>query len=96
MDLIRSGRYIDIFLCQNMYNNKKKYSGGVSCSACNAFIMIYIYFEFPTFCRDVSKEDKTVPAVCSADIPCDVPSESAGSLHARYHSPAYGPGASLW
>ena len=28
----------DIFLCQNMCNNKNKHSGGVSCSACNAFI----------------------------------------------------------
>ena len=27
-----------IFLCQNMCNNKNKHSGGVSCSACNAFI----------------------------------------------------------
>ena len=35
VDLIKSGRYIDIFLCQNMRNNKNKHSGGVSCSACN-------------------------------------------------------------
>ena len=27
-----------IFLCQNMCYNKNKHSGGVSCSACNAFI----------------------------------------------------------
>ena len=26
------------FFCQNMCNNKNKHSGGVSCSACNAFI----------------------------------------------------------
>ena len=38
MDLIKSGRYIDIFLRQNMCNNKNKHSGGVSCGACNAFI----------------------------------------------------------
>ena len=38
MDLIKSGRYIDIFLYQNMHNNKNKQCGGVSCSACNAFI----------------------------------------------------------
>ena len=29
--------YTDIFLYQNMHNNKNKHSGGVSCSACNAF-----------------------------------------------------------
>ena len=40
MNLIISGRYIDIFLCQYMRNNKNKHSGGVSCSACNS---IYIY-----------------------------------------------------
>ena len=33
--------YIDIFLCQNMHNNKNKHSGRVSCSACNAFISVY-------------------------------------------------------
>ena len=40
MDLIKSGRYMynDILLCQNMHSNKNKHSGGVSCSACNAFI----------------------------------------------------------
>ena len=38
MDLIKSGSYIGIFLCQNMCNNKNKHSGAVSCSACNAFI----------------------------------------------------------
>ena len=27
-----------IFICQNMRNNRTKNSGGVSCSACNAFI----------------------------------------------------------
>ena len=40
MDLIKSGSYIDIFLCQNMCNNKIKHSGRVSCSACNAFIYL--------------------------------------------------------
>ena len=29
-----------IFLCQNMCNNKNKHSGGVSCTACNAFILL--------------------------------------------------------
>ena len=33
------GRNIDNFLCQNMSNYKKKNSGGVSFSACNAFIL---------------------------------------------------------
>ena len=37
MDLIKSGRYIDIFLCQNM-RNKNKHRGGVSYHACNAFL----------------------------------------------------------
>ena len=27
-----------IFLCRNMRNNKNKHSGGISCSACKAFI----------------------------------------------------------
>ena len=39
MNFIKSGRYIDIFLCQNMRNNKSKHSGEVSCSACNAFFI---------------------------------------------------------
>ena len=40
VDLIKFGRYkyIDICLCQNISNNKNKHSGGISCSACNAFI----------------------------------------------------------
>ena len=33
VDLIKSGSYIDIFLCQKMCKNKNKHSGGVSCSA---------------------------------------------------------------
>ena len=38
MDLIKSGTYIDIFLLILLRNNKIKHSGGVSCSACTAFI----------------------------------------------------------
>ena len=36
-DLMKSGRYIDTFVCQNMRNYKNKHSGGVSC-ACNAIV----------------------------------------------------------
>ena len=28
------------FLCQNMWNNTNKHSSGVSCSACNAFMLV--------------------------------------------------------
>ena len=31
------------FLCQNMCNNKNKHSGGISCSACNAFICVCVW-----------------------------------------------------
>ena len=37
--MIKSGSYIDIFM-----HNKNKHSGGVSCSACNAFIWILLSF----------------------------------------------------
>ena len=54
MDLIKSGRYIDIFLCQNMRNNKNKHNGGVSCSASmqhfycitfSAILLLILYFK---------------------------------------------------
>ena len=37
MDLIKSGSYTDNFYAKTC-NNKNKHDGGVSCSACNAFI----------------------------------------------------------
>ena len=40
VDLIKPGNYIDIFNAKIMCNNKNKHNGGVSCSACNAFILI--------------------------------------------------------
>ena len=58
MDLIKSGKYIDILLCQNMLNNKNKYSGGVSCSSCNAVIREGIMGS-PLFTTDLPSLKKT-------------------------------------
>ena len=49
VDLIKSGRYIDILLCQNMRNNKNKHSSGVSCSASKAFIWRYFLLVIQSF-----------------------------------------------
>ena len=38
-------------LCQDMRNNKNKHSGGVSCSACNAFFFL---FHRTYYCRVMS------------------------------------------
>ena len=66
MDLFQSGSYIDIFLCQNMCNNKNKHSGGVSCSACNAFIgfvmgqlFVWVFLLFQTVYAYSEGTDKT-------------------------------------
>ena len=39
MDLIKSSKYNDIIMPKHR-NNKNKHSGGVLCSACNAFILV--------------------------------------------------------
>ena len=46
---MKSGRYMDIFSCQNMRNNKNKHSGRVSCSACDAFFYLSNFVSLSLF-----------------------------------------------